>query len=346
MKKNMLIKGIVVGIILLFLGASVVTGTNVEMKNDDNNKNIFRNLDRDTLTFYPTDDADIWHYRPDYNRGSAQGMTTQNEYGGGGSSGWGCDGLLRFDILSIPPDTEIESAILLLYYYDWDMNNPAGRDINLYRITSDWDEMTVTWNTQPSYVPQPTTYSTVPSSTGVWMEWDATNDVQDFISGNEIDYGWKITDDTYWGNYNIPQTRWRTKEYGNYIPYLEIHINGAPAAPTIIGPTNGEAGESYEYTFIAFDPEDEDIYYYIDWGDETNTGWIGPYESGEQIILSYTWTSQGTYEIKAKAKDINDAESDWAYLEVTMPMSYNSLFLRFLERFPHAFPILRHLLWL
>ena len=75
--------------------------------------------------------------------------------------------------------------------------------------------------------------------------------------------------------------------------------------------------------------------------------WIGPYNSEEEVIVSHTWDEEATYTIKAKAKDIHDAESDWGTLTVTMPVnqqSTNSMFLRFLERFPRAFPILRYLL--
>ena len=34
----------------------------------------------------------------------------------------------------------IVSAVLNLYFYDWDSDLPFGRDLNLYRITSDWDD--------------------------------------------------------------------------------------------------------------------------------------------------------------------------------------------------------------
>ena len=43
-----------------------------------------------------------------------------------------------------------------------------------------------------------------------------------FFDGTKINYGWKITDENYWGQPNIPQTWWRSKEYGDYTPYIEI----------------------------------------------------------------------------------------------------------------------------
>lgn len=124
--------------------------------------------------------------------------------------------------------------------------------------------------------------------------------------------------------------------------------NEPPYAPNIDGPVGGKAGNSYGYTFSADDPEETIIWYYIDWGDETNTGWIGPFSSGEIITESHTWKEQNTYTIKAKAKDPYESEGPWGQLDVTMPknMAVNKPFLRFLENYPILFPILRYILGL
>jgi hypothetical protein len=125
--------------------------------------------------------------------------------------------------------------------------------------------------------------------------------------------------------------------------------NLPPNTPTITGPAEGHYGEPYDYTFITTDMDGDDVYYYIEWGDDTFEDWIGPYESGEEVIRSHTWDEQGEFTLRAKAKDIFDAESDWGTLEVTMPVNQqvtNSLLQMILERFPYAFPILRQLLGL
>ncbi len=81
--------------------------------------------------------------------------------------------------------------------------------------------------------------------------------------------------------------------------------------PTISGPTGGEPGKEYEYTFVTKDPEKDDIWLYIDWGDGENEDWIGPYNSSEEVIVSHTWAKEGRYEITAKSKDIWD-DSWWS----------------------------------
>lgn len=131
----------------------------------------------------------------------------------------------------------------------------------------------------------------------------------------------------------------------------EYYTPVKPEAPTITGPTNGRYGEIYNYNFKAEDPDGDYIYYYIEWGDGTNTDWVGPYCSGYKLTVSHEWTQKGDYTIKAKAKDYYDLESDWGYLDVTMPknkvVNHNfNLLQRLFERFPNAFPLLRQLLGL
>jgi hypothetical protein len=175
--------------------------------------------------FYPSDDTWISMRSPDANYGSGEGMSVRNRYGHPSHpKNWERDVLVRYDLSSIPSGTPIASAVLYLYYYDYGDSDPTGRDLTAYRITSDWSEDYVTWNTRPDLDPEATSYSIVPSPTGKWMHWDVTSDVQDFINGQEVNYGWQVMDTTYWGDFNIPIIKYRTKEYGDYIPYLEVEI--------------------------------------------------------------------------------------------------------------------------
>jgi hypothetical protein len=86
--------------------------------------------------------------------------------------------------------------------------------------------------------------------------------------------------------------------------------------------------------------------YYVEWGDGINSGWSELVSSGQEIILSHIWRDKDTFTIRAKAKDYFGLESDWAYLEVTMPVCQPPQlpFIQWLlERFPNAFPIFRQI---
>ncbi len=117
--------------------------------------------------------------------------------------------------------------------------------------------------------------------------------------------------------------------------------NQPPGAPDITGPITGKAGEEQEYTIVSTDIEGDDIYYYINWSDGTNTTYIGPYESDEEVSISHTWEEKGTYIIKAKAWDYYQAEGEWGTLEVSMPEDMRSdLLSQLFERLTQKYPIL------
>jgi len=129
--------------------------------------------------------------------------------------------------------------------------------------------------------------------------------------------------------------------------YLDIEGNTPPEKPIITGDTRGKPGEEYEYTISSTDVDGDTLYYFIDWDDGNTEGWLGPYESGEEIIVSHIWSEEGRYTVKAKAKDIE--ESEWGTLEISMPKNkpyINTPFFSILENHPHLFPLLRQLLGL
>ena len=69
-------------------------------------------------------------------------------------------------------------------------------------------------------------------------------------------------------------------------------------------------------------------------------------ESVEICEVNHTWDEKGEYEIRVKAKDEHDAESEWSDpLPITMPKNkVVNPFLLFLERLIERFPILEQLL--
>lgn len=159
-------------------------------------------------------------------------------------------------------------------------------------------------------------------------------------------YGWYESNTQVTFDVEIPQdfvadqhieTCVRANDGNSYSPYSEettIYLSNPPDIPIITGPGNGEIGETYDYTIVAHEPDSEEIFYYVDWGDDTNSGWVGSYNSDQPCNISHEWDNQGTYTIKAKAKDKWGIESDWGELEVTMPRNKQSirlLYSQFLE---------------
>jgi outer membrane protein assembly factor BamB len=134
---------------------------------------------------------------------------------------------------------------------------------------------------------------------------------------------------------------------GGFVAFGKLDLN-APEPPLIYGNYNGKPKVEYEYTFSAIDPNDDDVYYYIEWGDGKKTDWSGPYNSSEEVTFSHTWNKQGNYTIRTRAKDVHNLWGNWATLEVSMPKnkSINTPFLNFLENHPRMFPLLRQLLGL
>jgi hypothetical protein len=134
------------------------------------------------------------------------------------------------------------------------------------------------------------------------------------------------------------------------IVHVSIGPNEGPGNPEISGPSSGIVGISYDYSFVSIDPDDDDIAEYtIDWGDGTDETITGPFKSGIPQTKSHTWISEGTYTIKAKAKDIFGYESDWGEFILKMPRdkAVNILFnllYNLLKSHPNMFPILQLIL--
>lgn len=85
-----------------------------------------------------------------------------------------------------------------------------------------------------------------------------------------------------------------------------------PETPQIHGATLGKTGVTYNFSVVTTDPEGDSVYYWIDWGDQSSDGWIGPYPSGQEIQVSHRWAEQGAYSIIVKARDVHDAPSPWS----------------------------------
>ncbi|MEF8848900.1 MAG: hypothetical protein V5A68_07180 [Candidatus Thermoplasmatota archaeon] len=121
-----------------------------------------------------------------------------------------------------------------------------------------------------------------------------------------------------------------------------IDFRNPPETPTVTGNSSAKVGEPYTCHIVTTDPDDDDVFYKIDWGAKT-TEWLGPYKSGETITEEYTFNCQGNFTIEVKSKDTTEAESDWGTLKTTVPLTVDfskttnfeffNLILKYINRF-------------
>jgi hypothetical protein len=116
--------------------------------------------------------------------------------------------------------------------------------------------------------------------------------------------------------------------------------NQPPNPMGIDGPNHGKPGVEYTYCINLSDPNNDSLFVFWDWGDGINTGWVGPYGSGEEVCASHTWNKKGTYTISVTIKDEYGA-SITAYMEVTIPRNkaVDNSIQKFIEIHPLLFRI-------
>jgi hypothetical protein len=85
-----------------------------------------------------------------------------------------------------------------------------------------------------------------------------------------------------------------------------------PNKPIVNGPEEGKVGEEFIFSTSSIDPYNKELNYLWDWGDGTQSEWLGSYSSGEIVSASYTWDEEGIYQVKVKVKNSDELESDWS----------------------------------
>jgi len=221
------------------------------------------------------------------------------------------------------------------------------------------------WIISPDY--NPDSYDWPPivetgGSYGGYLDQEITFDASESIGveGEINDYSWNFGDDA---TANGVTTSHSYSELGKYTVMLNLtdsennkasgqtyvwiqETNVEPNKPTITGQTPGHVGVYYKYIVSSNDPEGNDLWYFVDWGDGTDSGWLGPYPSDEEVIVRHYWNKKGSYNIQVKSKDVFNDESEIAEFPVTMPLdkiSLKLLFFRFLEKIINTFPFLQYI---
>lgn len=93
---------------------------------------------------------------------------------------------------------------------------------------------------------------------------------------------------------------------------VRIYGNSPPTTPSEpSGPSSGYIASAHSFTTSSTDPNRGNVKYTFDWGDGTTyeTAFIS---SGVKTSAAHTWSSAGTYQVRAKATDKKGASSGWS----------------------------------
>ena len=144
--------------------------------------------------------------------------------------------VIAFDLSTIPVNSTVTSAKLSLYATN-DVNSmgqhstaSGPNDCWLERITSAWDEATVTWNTQPTTTTQ--NHVALPASTSAtenYTDIDVKNLLQDMVNNplNSFGFMFKLQNESYYRRMNFCSSdnttpNLRPKLVITYIPSIAI----------------------------------------------------------------------------------------------------------------------------
>jgi len=124
---------------------------------------------------------------PDFNYGSSPIIDAGNF-----ASGTIVRSYIQFDLSSVPENARVIDADSWLYQY----TTPGAENyiIDLHKVTSEWQEGTINWNSQPTYSAE-TEYSTnITAGAVTWKFWDIDNLVQGWLNGTISNYGMALID--------------------------------------------------------------------------------------------------------------------------------------------------------
>ena len=132
-------------------------------------------------------DALVSSLFPDFNYGSSQIIDAGNF-----ASGTIVRTYIQFDSSSVPGNARVIDADLWLYQYI----TPGTEDyiIDLHKVTSEWQEGTIDWSSQPNYSTEAEYSTTITVGAVTWKGWDIDDLVQGWLNGTISNYGMLLID--------------------------------------------------------------------------------------------------------------------------------------------------------
>ena len=331
MKKKLLKEGIVIGLIILFVGASVVpsiSGTNIESIEDNKRVYVFKGMNH---VKNPLAKGVV--FEDDFDTGNTPGQDPV---------GWGVTEFINSEV-AITGATYVSSP------YSVELYNPADSGINLWHdftslsagtvechvkssddgcfistneeLTDDWGILVAFWNSKIMYLDSSGFQDLDPPFTytpNTWyhfrFEFDCGTNTYDIYIDDDL----KKQDASMKSSSTFFGYIWVSCEYAcpctAYLDNVKIsEANDPPNTPdTPSGPTTLGVGGSGTYTTSATDPEGDQVQYRFDWGDTSISDWTDLVSSGTSASLNYSWDTVGTYVVKAQARDEYGGMSGWS----------------------------------
>ncbi len=87
---------------------------------------------------------------------------------------------------------------------------------------------------------------------------------------------------------------------------------GPPVIGVPSGPTSRRAGAMLVYSSYAIDPAGDSVAIRFDWGDGDTSDWLAWVQSSAHAVDSHCWSAAGTYSVRAQARNLAGALSDWS----------------------------------
>ncbi len=289
-------KGLVLGIIVLFIGASIVPSVSGDI-NDNENTEIKDYVDVVSL---PSDD-ELDQYQ----------LTSK-----------GATGML-YSAQSFIPSLDVLTRVKVMLGRD---GNPT-KDVRI-SIRGDLNGPDLTNAHCPADLIQA-------DEVGEWIEFDFPDinvipgktyfivfydpncdEFDNYIWWAESPYGmsfgfWYFKGAVWFGDFNSwtkqPWYDYCFKTYG-----CNEQENQPPEQPTLTGPISGDENNVYFFRATSYDNDGDDIYYMFDWGDGSQSTWVGPVQQGILFTYAHLWENGGILPVKVKAKDVYGAESPWS----------------------------------
>ena len=147
-----------------------------------------------------------------------------------------------------------------------------------------------------------------------WGDGNVSDWYGPYPSGDEVSASYQWMDA---GIYNIRVlSKDIHEEESRLSDPLRAYVSNPPEIPSIPdGPIDGEAGRLYTFETSTTDPDDDNVKYMFDWGDDTELEWTDYYSSGATANDKHRWTDPGYYAIRVKATD-SVHETDWSSIHI------------------------------